>query len=31
MIHQQHGLIEIQKVQIEMMQDILDRVSGTKH
>ena len=27
MIHQQHQLIEIQKVQIEMMQDILDRVS----
>jgi len=31
MIHQQHELIEIQKVQIEMMQDILERVSTTRH
>ncbi len=30
MIHQQHELIQIQKVQIEMMQDILERVSGPK-
>ena len=30
MIHQQHELIEIQKVQIEMMQDILERVSEPK-
>ncbi|MBL0740496.1 DUF1003 domain-containing protein [Chryseolinea lacunae] len=28
MIHQQHELLEIQKVQIEMMQDIMDRVNG---
>ena len=27
MIHQQHELIQIQKVQIEMMKDILERVS----
>lgn len=31
MIHQQNELIQIQKVQIEMMQDILERVSGAKH
>jgi uncharacterized membrane protein len=30
MIHQQHELIQIQKVQIEMMQDILERVSEPK-
>lgn len=30
MIHQQHELIEIQKVQIEMMQDILERVTEPK-
>ena len=30
MIHQQHELIEIQKVQIEMMQDILVRVTEPK-
>ena len=30
MIHQQHELIQIQKVQIEMMQDILQRVSSQR-
>jgi len=30
MIHQQHELIQIQKVQIEMMQDILERVTEPK-
>jgi uncharacterized membrane protein len=30
MIHQQHELIQIQKIQIEMMQDILERVNGRK-
>ncbi|HEX6893070.1 MAG TPA: DUF1003 domain-containing protein, partial [Chryseolinea sp.] len=30
MIHQQHELIEIQKIQIEMMQDILERVNGPR-
>ncbi|SHG72208.1 Uncharacterized membrane protein [Chryseolinea serpens] len=28
MIHQQHELIQIQKVQMEMMQDIMERVGG---
>ncbi|HKY53455.1 MAG TPA: DUF1003 domain-containing protein [Anaerolineales bacterium] len=31
MIHQQHELIQIQKVQIEMMQDILERINITKN
>jgi len=30
MIHQQHELIQIQKVEIEMMQDILERINGAK-
>jgi len=30
MIHQQHELIEIQKVQIEMMQDIMQRIAESK-
>jgi uncharacterized membrane protein len=30
MIHQQHELIQIQKIQIEMMKDILERVSAPK-